>query len=199
MKKTAKLISVILALILSFAAFSAVAFAAQTTITCEEAMQIAFADAGVNEADVLYSSALLERDDGILVIDVDFYVANLEYEYELDASSGAILSKSVEAAATVPVQGEEIGVETAKKIALAYVGLTADEVKFSKAKYDIDDGRAVYEIEFTKGYETEYDLEIDAVTGDILEYSEEEDDSFIAVIMRLLAAVKAFFESLFNR
>lgn len=59
--------------------------------------------------------------------------------------------------------------EQAKAKALAHAGLTADQVTFTQAKLDWDDGRQVYDIEFyTAGYQ-EYDYEIDAKTGKVLE------------------------------
>lgn len=67
-----------------------------------------------------------------------------------------------------------ITVEQAKEIALNHAGQTADAVSFEKAKSDYDDGRAVYEIEFRAGT-TEYEYEIDAQTGDILEYDWDND------------------------
>ena len=59
-----------------------------------------------------------------------------------------------------------IGTEKAKSIALSDAGVSG--VRFEKAKLDHDDGRAVYEIEFEKGNK-EYEYEIDALTGKILE------------------------------
>ena len=45
---------------------------------------------------------------------------------------------------------------------------------FTKAKLDYDDGRAVYEIEFTKDG-LKYELEIDAATGGVLKYEMDRD------------------------
>ncbi len=44
--------------------------------------------------------------------------------------------------------------------------------KFKSFEFEIDDGVAVYEAELTKD-RTEYDITIDAVTGQILEYEED--------------------------
>lgn len=58
--------------------------------------------------------------------------------------------------------------EEAMKIALEDAGLKEKEVKFTKVHKDRDDGRVIWEIEFVhKGIEYEYD--IDAKTGRILE------------------------------
>lgn len=62
-----------------------------------------------------------------------------------------------------------VTVDQAKEIALNHAGQTADAVYFEKAKLDYDDGLQVYEIEFLAG-STEYEYEIDALNGKILDY-----------------------------
>ncbi len=66
-------------------------------------------------------------------------------------------------------QNGNISEEVAKQAALKHAGLSADQVRFTKVKLDRDDGRWEYEIEFVSG-EMEYDYEIDAATGAILDY-----------------------------
>ena len=78
----------------------------------------------------------------------------------------AILAIGVAALAENPTLAQ------AKDIALAKAGVAAEQALFTKAHPDYDDGRQVYEIEFYVG-STEYDFEIDAVTGDIREFSTE--------------------------
>lgn len=62
-----------------------------------------------------------------------------------------------------------IDLDRAKVIALEHAGFAAKEVKFVEAKRDREDGRLVYEIEFY-AENLEYDYEIDAESGEILEY-----------------------------
>ncbi len=59
--------------------------------------------------------------------------------------------------------------------ALGHAGLSASQVSRFRIEFDRDDGRSVYEIEFNNG-RTEYEYEIDASIGVILEYSSEYDD-----------------------
>ena len=67
--------------------------------------------------------------------------------------------------------GAVITQEKAREIALGKVpGATASNVK--KLKLDRDDGRQIYEVEIIYA-EMEYDLEIDASNGKILEFSSE--------------------------
>lgn len=65
-------------------------------ISVDKAKQKALKHAGVNDADVTFSKAKLERDDGTVLYDVEFYTAEYEYEYEVEAYSGKILESSVE-------------------------------------------------------------------------------------------------------
>ena len=67
----------------------------------------------------------------------------------------------------------KLTVEEAKDIALKHAGLTADEVRFIKADFDIDHGVGEFDIEFDKG-NMEYEYEIHADTGEILSF--EQDD-----------------------
>jgi len=59
-------------------------------------------------------------------------------------------------------------------VAMSPAVVSASSVAFSKAKLDDDDGRGVYEIEFYVG-NTEYDYEIDAHSGGIIEYDKDRD------------------------
>lgn len=70
---------------------------------------------------------------------------------------------------TVSNKKDYIGEEKAKATALDHAGLTESEVTFIRTKLDYDDGIAEYEIEFYKDA-TEYDYNIDAITGEIRSY-----------------------------
>lgn len=61
-------------------------------LTKEEAEAIAFAHAGLNSDAVERVHSEYEIDDGVPHYDVNFYKDHLEYEYEIHASTGAILS-----------------------------------------------------------------------------------------------------------
>lgn len=70
---------------------------------------------------------------------------------------------------TQPVQPADIGMWQAKKIALQDAGLNESNVDFLETETDYNDGRKLYEIEFGSDGR-EYDYEIDAQTGRILEF-----------------------------
>lgn len=67
----------------------------------------------------------------------------------------------------------EITLDEAKAIALKKAGLKEAAVTFTKAKLDNDDGRLVYEIDFITDT-AKYDAEVDAVSGNVIEWEVEE-------------------------
>lgn len=67
------------------------------------------------------------------------------------------------------IAGADIGAEKAINIALEHAGLSAENVTFTKTELDWEDGRAVYEIEFTSSL-TEYEYKVSAADGAVLEY-----------------------------
>jgi uncharacterized membrane protein YkoI len=145
------------------------------TIGLAAAKATALDNAGLSESDVTFTKAELDTDDGMLKYDLEFFTSSNEYDYEVNAQSGAIIEKSVEAIErSVKEQKSYIGVDKAKTVALEHAGISTASASFSKAKLDNDDGKVVYEIEFYVG-RTEYDYEIDAYSGTILEYDIDND------------------------
>lgn len=153
----------------------------------EKAKQIALADAGVSAADAKFIKAKADYDDGVKVFDIEFISGSKEYEYEINAASGKITDRDVESVKTRPQtvkesttsaaaeqKGDFIGVDSAKQKALSHAGLNSADVRFTKVKLDKDDGISVYEIEFISG-RYEYEYEINAETGKILDWDKEID------------------------
>lgn len=86
------------------------------------------------------------------------------------ATTAATVPEATVAAAQQ--NNDKIDLESAKSTALKDAGLEASQVQFTKQKLDTDDGVEKYEIEFNyNGNEYEYD--IDAKTGTILEKGKE--------------------------
>ena len=146
--------------------------------TIDAAKAAALADAGLAESDVTFTKEKLDWDDGIAVYDIEFLTADTEYDYEIDAATGAVLDKSAELLRPNESQGQTmdagIGVESAKEIAAAHAGLSKEEAFFTKAELELEHGRFEYEIEFYHN-RIEYEYTIDAATGAILEYKSEYD------------------------
>lgn len=149
-------------------------------ISADKAKKIALGDAKLAEKDVTFVKVELELEDNRLVYDVEFYSGNVEYDYDIDAVSGAIVSadKDIEnyvipAQPSTEAKATEISVEKAKQIALSHAGVGS--ARFTKAKIDYENGVKVYEIEFKVG-NMEYEYDINVVNGAIVSSSAEIDD-----------------------
>lgn len=150
----------------------------------EAAKEAALSHAAISADSVTYSNAWLDYDDGRPEhYEVEFIVDGVEYQYEIDLYSGAVLACEMEHQDSPNGSHHEnssghhnaanpaadIGIEAAKEAALSHAGLAASQVSKLEVDYDYDDGLAVYEVEFKcNGYEYEY--KIDAATGTVLEY-----------------------------
>lgn len=65
-------------------------------ISMDKAKSITLKDAGLRPSFVTFEKALLKKDDGKIIYEIEFFTSTYEYEYEVDAYSGAILSKDVD-------------------------------------------------------------------------------------------------------
>lgn len=155
-------------------------------ITEEAAKTAALNHAGLAEADLQAVRVKLDYDDGRTVYDVEFVrqadTGIEEYDYEIDAVSGEILGYDYDAenyngtqAVSGSTTGSAVTAEQAKQIALQHAGVTESDTRAMELETDRDNGRTVYEFSWKVGF-TEYDYEIDADTGEILSFSQEQDD-----------------------
>ena len=88
---------------------------------------------------------------------------------------GLVLAGSLAMGATA--LGAQITDSRAKDIALTHAGVVEEDVLYVKTEFDMDDGLAVYEIEFYAQDGVEYDYEISAYTGEIISYDYDAEDS----------------------
>ncbi len=142
-------------------------------ISEDDAKKIALDDAGISASDAEYISVRAERDDGIDIFDVEFYSGGIEYDYEISAENGRILSfdkdaENLKIPAATSSSGEKITEAKAKEIAFADAGVSESDVKRLKTEFDRDDGREFYEVEFYYN-KMEYSYEISASDGAIIE------------------------------
>ena len=142
-----------------------------------KAKEIALEHAGIEGEDVSFHKVKLDRDDGRAEYEVEFWYGNTEYEYDINALTGEVVSvdKDSEDDDFGYNAKNYIGKQSAKKAALKHAGVDAGSARFHKVKLDRDDGKVAYEVEFWCG-STEYDYHIDALTGDVLEYDWDRDD-----------------------
>ena len=165
-------------------------------IGVEAAKSAAFAHAGLDAAQVTMGEVDFDYEDGRMVYELEFYADGAEYEYDIDASTGAVVKFSQEGGRTQTSSSAgsggasgnvssgsgsgtaqsgaggtaaDIGREAALAAALSHAGVSQDQVYNLEVKREYDDGRLEYEIEFkTGGWEYEYT--ISAADGTILDY-----------------------------
>lgn len=147
-----------------------------------KAKEIAFAHAGTTEAAIRNLDIELDYDDGQMVYDVEFWVDNREYDYEIDAVSGAIFKYDVETKSqfsdlTTKINGAvQISADQAQTIAFGHAGVSGTTVTVVKNKQHDQHGRSVYDIEFLYS-EDKYSYEIDTVSGEIIKHKKKNHQS----------------------
>ena len=151
----------------------------------ENALAAALAHAGFTMENLTSYEVDMDTEDGIFVYEIEFMDNGYEYEYDIDASTGAVVKYSREkddeaipstsSGYNQTQNADLISLESAKEIALAHAGLSSSAVTFVKMELDEDDGINVYELEFVSG-EYEYEYEINAETSAIMDYSLEHED-----------------------
>lgn len=144
-----------------------------TDIGAEAAQTAALTHAGVKAADTLFMETEVDVDDGLRVYEVDFFAGSREYDYKIDAATGAVLSFDYDIEWYAPAAGgEDLLTETqVKQIVERTAGTTGVYTKF---QLEHDDGRLLYEGELRSG-RMEYEFEIDAATGAILDWDADRD------------------------
>lgn len=142
----------------------------------DKAQEIALKDADVKEENITMLHISKDDENGELVYEVEFIdnTSQIEYEYEILASDGAIRQvnrdKSEYDGKAQNSTDAAVSKEEAIKKALDKVkGATESDIKI---RIEQEDGRNVYDGEIIYN-QKEYDFEIDAETGEILEWSEE--------------------------
>jgi len=164
------------------------------TLTAAQAEDIALQNAGLTREVVTFSRTEKDIERSGTEWEIEFRHGDWEYDYTIHAETGKILEwdKEYDPKKPAPVAPpvteppvtkppvtepavKELTAADAKAIALAHAGLTESQVTRLKAEKDRDDGIWVYEIEFRSG-RMEYEYEIHAENGKILDWDKELDD-----------------------
>ena len=162
---------------------------AKAYIGQDKAKEIAVSKAGVSASALTELEIEMDTSDGVMVYEVEFKAGGYEYDYEINASTGAVLkgeketdddaaSKPASSTDTKPSAGV-IGEAKAKTAALKHAGVSATAIREYECQLDTEDGVRVYEIEFKAG-NYEYDYEINASTGAVLKGEKETDDDAVS-------------------
>ena len=155
-------------------------------IGTDKAMDIAAAAFGkASTAKMAYSEVDPELDESPAHYEVEIKSqTGEEFEYKVDAYTGAILESKREAAdgtevpvvqPSKPAASGDIGYAKAKSVALNHAGVSENKAYDMEIELDDEDGTLVYEVEFKSG-NMEYSYEINAATGAILKHEAELDD-----------------------
>lgn len=140
-----------------------------------KAKEAALNHAGLTSSQVSFLEVKLDREDGRAVYEVEFYSGNKEYDYEIDAASGSVVSYDFDIENyTIPSSGSSSGNYITREKAQQLAQAKAPNATLVKLEFEFDDGRAVYEGELREG-RTEYEFEIDAVTGAFIQWSQDRD------------------------
>ena len=147
--------------------------------------------AGTTALDSVTAEVDPELDESPAHYEVELHTQWGEFEYLVDAYTGKVLSGQKDLPTTVSAQNEaakpsgqkpapsgtaqDIGYAKAKSIALNHAGVSESKAYDMDIELDEEDGKLVYEVEFKSGG-MEYDYEIDAATGTILQQETEKDD-----------------------
>ena len=155
-------------------------------IGTDKAMDIAAAAFGkASTAKMAYSEVDPALDESPAHYEVEIRSqSGEEFEYKVDAYTGAILESKREAAdgtevpvvqPSNPAVSGDIGHAKAKSIALNHAGVSENKAYDMEIELDDEDGTLVYEVEFKFGG-MEYSYEINAATGAVLKHEAELDN-----------------------
>ena len=176
------------------------------TLTQEEARAIALDHAGLTEAEVKWERSEHEMERGVPEWDIDFRSGDWEYDYEIQAETGAVIKSEKEydpvkvpastkpaetqPPKTEPPKTEQPKAETPKKETSKTEKLTADQAKNVALNHaglkasQVKGLRAEYDVDDgipewdVEFYADgfEYDYEIHAESGKIRSWDKERDD-----------------------
>jgi uncharacterized membrane protein YkoI len=133
--------------------------------------------AGLEDSQVETARVALDFDDGTMIYEVEFCVDGWEYEYEIDAKDGTVLSteKEYTGQEQLPIQPPDgdIGEQTAVETALQHAGIPLDRVSWLNCRQEEKDGVRYYEVTFRVG-DWEYVYEISVYSPIVLDWEKEQ-------------------------
>lgn len=135
-----------------------------------DALLLALENAGYSEDEVGRIKVEKDWDDGYAVYEIEFRTSDYEYEYEISGEA-EILSYSIEKRGRVRTVRDAAIMDRseAEGVITSYLPEGVEIMRFER---DYDDGRYTYEAKaFSDGIE--YEVEIDAVSGELISYQEE--------------------------
>lgn len=147
----------------------------QSAISPEAAVKVVLDQLGVTESDISQLVVKPETDDGKPVYDISFIYDELTYDYTVDAQTGQLVEKEVDATAVMPdglLSGEDAKALVFEDFSRVY-GVGEADVTNLTVEQSSEEGRMSYEISFAYNA-VAFSYDIDAETGEIIAF--EEDD-----------------------
>ncbi len=159
------------------ASFSIQDYGSGQALTDEQAVALALEHAGVTQDQVERQRTEYDRDDGLSVLEVEFFAGENEYDYTIDLDGGRIISASYDMPDMMryelaPLANPISDSEAADLVLDILPDVSARDMWIEA---DRDDGRIYYEIELVQG-DVEYSFEIDAESGTIVSWEQELTD-----------------------
>lgn len=140
------------------------------SITQDSAVNKALKDAGLKESEVRGLEA--ESEKGKYEIEFTCKSDLTEYEYEISASDGKILEKSVDYVYKRTKSKAKVGKKAARKKAAKVTGVKYKTVKKGSCKYTYKKKFGKYKVKFRSGG-YRYEVEVAAATGEVKEFEKE--------------------------
>lgn len=148
-------------------------------VSADQAKEIALQHAGVQANTVNFTKVEQDIDNGIKEYEIEFLGSNTKFDYTINADNGKIIGHKHEMMRHHNgnhhhnAGASSIDTNKAASLALQHANLHHDQIHRLNCYQDMEDGQSVYKVEFWKD-NTEYEYEIDAATGDILEFEIED-------------------------
>lgn len=160
------------------------------------ATSAALAHAKIGQSAAQSLTVKLDEDDGVAYYDVEFCSAGVEYDYEINATTGAVAKYEQDSCDHYAHRGNSngsgnqnqnqnqnhgnangayIGYDAALQKACAHAGVNASQISRLENELDTDDGLVCYEISFHYNG-MEYEYKINAASGAVLSFESERDD-----------------------
>ena len=165
-KISALLTAAVLVLVMTVT-MSATAFAA--SVTKDGARDIALRNAGLTSSQVKRIEIEYESDEGVYEIEFVRKSNKAEYSYDISASDGKILEKSVEYVYKHNSSKKKIGKTAAMKKVARNSSFTYAQIKKGTCTYKYSDGEGIYTIRLKSGGKR-YEYEVLAPTGKLIEH-----------------------------
>lgn len=194
----------VLSITLALSACGSDAREAADYIGIDSAKGIALKSAGLSPDQAEFTTAGLDKKDGIFYYQICFSSEGTEYEYAIDALTGVVIqgpldpgipvladggsnpsgsqqapSSSSLPGSTQPPSNTDTGTideQQARNIAITHSGISSQDITQIEVKQEDDDGIALYKVKFKTSGSNEYEYEIDRYSGRIISFDHDLDD-----------------------